>query len=62
MPPTWYVTDPSTGLVQSVEVDAESTARWVAWSTWRGAPPLDELDEAHYAALELVPTDETPHR
>ena len=36
---TWYVTDPSTGLVQSVEADAECTARWVAWSTWRGAAP-----------------------
>ena len=62
MSPTWYVTDPSTGLVQSVEADAESTARWVAWSTWRGAPSLDEPDDAHYAALDVLPADETAHR
>lgn len=57
---TWYVTDPSTGLVQSVEADAECTAWWVAWTRWRGAAPADELDEADYAALELIPTDEAP--
>ena len=57
---TWYVTDPSTGLVQSVEADAECTARWVAWTRWRGTAPADELDEAHYVALELIPTDEAP--
>ena len=62
MAPTWYVTDPSTGLVQSVEADAEPTARWVAWSTWRGAPPLDELDEAHYGALDVFLIDETARR
>ena len=32
----WYVTDPSTNLTQYVEADAECTARWVAWSRWRG--------------------------
>lgn len=57
---TWYVTDPSTGLVQSVEADAECTARWVAWTRWRGAAPADERDEADYAALELIPTEEAP--
>lgn len=59
---TWYVTDPSTGLVQTVEADAESTARWVAWSRWRGSAPADERDEAEYAALELTPIDNTPEQ
>ena len=50
----WYVTDPSTNLTQYVEADAEPTARWVAWSRWRGAPPLDERDEAEDAALDVL--------
>ena len=35
--PAWYVTDPSTGATLRVEADAESTARWVAWSQWYGS-------------------------
>ena len=50
----WYVTDPSSGLTQHVEADAECTARWVAWSRWRGCAPADERDEAEYAALEVI--------
>ena len=53
----WYVTDPSTGLTQYVEADAESTARWVAWSRWRGAAPADERDEVEYDALEVIPAN-----
>ena len=59
MSPTWYVTDPSTGLVQTVEADAECTARWVAWNMHRGAAPADERDEADYAALDVIRADET---
>ena len=47
----WYVTDPSTGLTQYVEADAQCTARWVAWSRWRGAASVDAHDEADYEAL-----------
>ena len=54
----WYVTDPSTNLTQYVEADAECTARWVAWSRWRGAAPADERDEADYAALEVIAAGE----
>ena len=50
----WYVTDPSTNLTQYVEADAECTARWVAWSRWRGSAPADERDEAEYAALDVL--------
>lgn len=50
----WYVTDPSTGLIQYVEADAECTARWIAWRRWRGAMPADEREEAEYAVLEVV--------
>ena len=53
----WYVTDPSTGLTQYIEVDAGSTARWLAWSRWRGAAPADERDQAEYDALEVIPVD-----
>ena len=53
----WYVTDPSTGLTQYVKADAECTARWVAWSRWRGAAPADARDEAEYAALEVLPIE-----
>lgn len=53
----WYVTDPSTALTQCVEADAECTARWIAWSRWRGAMPADARDEAEYAALEVIPAD-----
>jgi len=57
----WYVTDPSTGLTQYVEGDAGCTARWVAWSRWRGAAPADAREEAEYAALEVIPaTTATP--
>lgn len=48
--------------MQTGEADAECTARWVAWSRWRGGAPaneLDELDEADYA-LKLILTDEPP--
>ena len=48
------VTDPSTNLTQYVEADAECTARWLAWSRWRGSAPADERDEAEYAALEVI--------
>lgn len=50
----WYVTDPSTGMTQYVEPDAQCTARWVAWRRWRGTAPADERDEAEYAALEVA--------
>ena len=56
----WYVTDPSTGMTQYVEADAQCTARWVAWSRWRGAAPADERDEAEYAALEVIPAETSP--
>ena len=63
MPPTWYVTDPSTGRVQRVEADAECTARWVAWTaSYGGSARIDELDDAHYAALDVIPAEETPDR
>ena len=54
----WYVTDPSTGLTQYVEADAACTARWVAWSRWRGAAPTTEREEAEYAALDVIPAGE----
>ena len=53
----WYVTDPSTGLTQQVEADAECTARWIPCSRWRGAMPADARDEAEYAALEVIPAE-----
>ena len=54
----WYVTDPSTGLTQYVEADAQCTARWVAWSRWRGAAPADAHDEADYEALKVLSASE----
>ena len=54
----WYITDPSTGLIQYVEADAECTARWVAWSRWRGTAPADAHDEADYEALEVLSASE----
>lgn len=54
-PTRWYVTDPSTGMTMYVEADAESTARWIGWSRWRGRAPANERDEAEYAALEVIP-------
>ena len=57
--PQWYVTNPRTGATQLVEGDAESTARWVAWSQWYGTP-IDDRDEAEYAALEVVPAETRP--
>ena len=51
---SWYVSDPSTGLTQHVHADAECTARWIAWSRWRGSMPANEDDEAKYAALEVI--------
>ena len=63
MPPTWYVTDPHTAAVQTVEADAESTARWVAWSAWYGSSArINDRDDAHYAALDVIAADETPPR
>ena len=62
MSPTWYVTDPHTAAVQTVEADAESTARWVAWSAWYGSARIDDRDDAHYAALDVIPAEETPAR
>ncbi len=59
MSPTWYVSDPHTAAVQRVEADAESTARWVAWTVWYGSAPIDARDDAHYAALDIIPAD--PH-
>lgn len=50
----WDVTDPSTAMTQYVETDAEPTARWIAWTRWRGAAPADERDEAEYATLEVI--------
>ena len=57
--PRWYVTNPRTGATQLVEGDAESTARWVAWSQWYGTP-IDDRDEAEYGALEVVPAETRP--
>ena len=57
--PRWYVTNPRTGATQLVEGDAESTARWVAWSQWYGTA-VGERDEAEYAALEVVPAETRP--
>ena len=56
MPPAWYVTDPhDRRLVQTVEADAESTARWVAWTAWYGSSArIDDRDDAHYAALDVI--------
>ena len=54
----WYVTDPSTGLTQYVEADAQCTARWVAWSRWRGAASADAHDEVDYEALEVLSASE----
>lgn len=51
----WYVTDPTTGITQYVEADAESTARWLAWSRWRGLAPTNDRDQAEYDALEVIP-------
>ena len=62
MLPTWYVTDPSTGRVQSVEADAECTARWITWTPWYGSARIDDRDDAHYAALDVIAADETPDR
>ena len=50
----WYVTDPSTGMTQYVEADTESTARWLAWSRWRGSAPANDSDQAEYDALEVI--------
>ena len=52
----WYVTDPSTGLTQYVEAEAEAecTARWIAGSRWRGAMPAEARDDAEYAALDVL--------
>ena len=55
--PRWYVTDPRTGSTQLIAGDAESTARWVAWSQCYGTP-VGDRDEAHYAALEVLSADE----
>ena len=57
--PRWYVTNPRTGATQLVEGDAESTARWVAWSQWYGTP-IGDRDEAESAALELVAAETRP--
>ena len=54
----WYVTNPSSGMTQCVEADAEPTARWLAWTRWRGAAPADERAEAEYAALEVIPASD----
>ena len=56
--PTRYVPDPRTEAVQLVEADAESAARWVAWTQWYGRPVTGERDEAHYAGLDVIPADE----
>ena len=52
MPPAWYVTDPSTGRVQSVEADAECTARWVAWTAWYGSARIDARGRKYLTAEE----------
>ena len=54
--PTWYVTDPRTGRVKHVEADAESTARWTAWSLWYGDRPRTDDEDRHYEAVEVIPT------
>ena len=56
---SWYVTDPSTGLTQYVEADAESTARWIAWSRIRGPMPASARADAEYAALEVIRASDT---
>lgn len=56
----WYVTDPNTGMTQYVEADAESTARWLAWSRWRGSAPANDADQSEYDALEVIRVDGHP--
>ena len=58
--PSWYVTDPRTGATQLVEADAESTARWVAWSQWYGTGPRTDDEDLHYAALDVIPYAHEP--
>lgn len=53
--PAWYVTDPRSRLTQRVEADAESTARWIAWSQWYGTRHRTDDENRHYTALEVIP-------
>ena len=57
---SWYVTDPRSGATQLVEADAESTARWVAWSQRYGTGPRTDDEDLDYAALEVLPYAHEP--
>ena len=57
---SWYVTDPRTGATQLVEADAESTARWVAWSLRYEPAPRTDDEDLEYAALDVIPYAHEP--